>query len=201
MSSGSVVVIERLGQLGDAPHEMAAPGRIQLAEDVVEQEQRRPAVEIGQQVQLGQLERQDRGPLLAARGEGGQVAAVEAEDQVVAVRPDERGAVPDLLLGGLAQPPGQRVPRRLPGERRGVRRVADRQPLLGRGDLAMGRGERLGQQLQQPQPGGDDGRAGGEEGLVPEPQLVAVAPRPRGSRAAGCCAAGGPGRTWPWSAP
>ena len=33
-------------------------------------------------------------------------------------------AVPDLLLGRLAQAPRQRVPRRLPGERRGVRGVA-----------------------------------------------------------------------------
>ena len=77
-----------------------------------------------QEIELGQLEGQDGGALLPARREGRQVAPVEAEDQVVAMRPDQSGAVPDLLLGRLAQPPGQRLAWRLPGEWRGVRRVA-----------------------------------------------------------------------------
>ena len=93
---------ERLRQLCDPPDEVGAPLRIELAEDVVEQEQGRPAVERGQEVQLGELEGEDGRPLLAARGEPGQVAPVELEGEVVAVRADERGAVPDLLLGRLA---------------------------------------------------------------------------------------------------
>ena len=58
---------ERLGQLGDPPDEVRPPRRVELAEDVVEEEERRPAVELGQQVELGELEGEDRRPLLAAR--------------------------------------------------------------------------------------------------------------------------------------
>ena len=106
---------ERLGQLGDPPDEVRPAVRVELAEDVVEQEQRRAAVERGQQVELGELEREDRRPLLAARREPGQVAAAELEGEVVAVRADERRAVPDLLLGRLGEAPGQGVARRLAG--------------------------------------------------------------------------------------
>ena len=118
---------ERLRQRRDPPDEMRAPLGIELGEDVVEQQERRPAVERGQDVELGELEGQDRRPLLAARREAREVAAVELEDEVVAVRPDERRPVPDLLVGGLREPAGQGVPRRLPGEWRGVGRVAQRQ--------------------------------------------------------------------------
>ena len=67
------------------------------------------AVERREEVELGELEREDGRALLAARREGGEVPTVDLEDDVVAVRPDERGAVPELLLGGLAQPAPQRV--------------------------------------------------------------------------------------------
>ena len=79
---------ERLRQLRDAPDEVRAPVRIELAEDVVEQEERRAPVERGQEVELGELEGEDRGPLLAARGEPGQIAAGQVEGEVVAMRPD-----------------------------------------------------------------------------------------------------------------
>ena len=102
---------ERLGQVGDPTDEMGPPLRVELAEDVVEQEQRRASVDVGQQVELGELEGEDRRPLLAARGEAGQVATLQLEHEVVAMGPDQRGPVPDLLLGRLGQAPGQRVPR------------------------------------------------------------------------------------------
>ena len=70
---------ERLGQLGDPPDEVGAPVRIELAEHVVEQEERRAIVERGQDVELGQLEGEDRRALLAARGEPGEVAPLELE--------------------------------------------------------------------------------------------------------------------------
>ena len=111
---------ERLGQGGDAPHEMRTALRVQLREHVVEQEQRRAPVEGRQEVQLGELEREDRGALLAARRECRQVAAGELERDVVTVRPDERGAVPDLLLVRLDEPSLERVTWRLPGEWRSV---------------------------------------------------------------------------------
>ena len=48
----------------------------------------------------------------------GQVAAVELEGDVVAVRPDERRAVPELLLGRLGQAAAERVGGRLVRDRR-----------------------------------------------------------------------------------
>src|SRR4029079_13026709 len=89
------------------------------------------AVECRDDVELGQLEGEDRGPLLATRGEGRQIPAVELEDEVVTVRPDQRRSVPDLLLGGLGQAPGEGVPRQLPGEWRRVGLVAEGQPCCG----------------------------------------------------------------------
>ena len=115
---------ERLGQLGDRPDEVGASLWIELAEDVVEEEQRRSTVEAREDLELGQLQRQDRRPLLAARGEPGEVATLELEDEVVAVRSDERRPVPGLLVGRLGQPPGQRVADRLARSPRRVRLVA-----------------------------------------------------------------------------
>ena len=67
------------------------------------------------EVELGELEGEDRGPLLAARREAARSRPASSNDDVVAVRPDERGAVPDLLLGRLDEAPGERVPWRLAG--------------------------------------------------------------------------------------
>ena len=76
----------------------------------------------------------------------------ELEGDVVAVRPDERGAVPDLLLGRLDEPALERVPWRLPGQRRRVGHVAQPRaasaPSSG-SDLGMGRGQRLGKRLEE----------------------------------------------------
>ncbi len=114
---------ERLRQRRDPPHEVRAALRVELREDVVEQEQRRAAVERREQVQLGELEREDRGPLLAARRERRQRPAAHLEHEVVAVRADQRGAVPDLLLGRLGEAAGQGVADRLARVLRRVRRV------------------------------------------------------------------------------
>ena len=56
----------------------------------------------------------------------GEVAAGALEDDVVAMRSHERGAVPDLLLGGLAQAAPERRPVVLALGGRGVRQVARR---------------------------------------------------------------------------
>src|SRR5438093_322185 len=100
---------ERLRQRRDPADEVRAALRVQLRKDVVEQQKWRLAVQGREQVELGKLERENRGPLLAARGEGRQVASALLEDHVVPVRPDERGAVPDLLLGRLHESTGERV--------------------------------------------------------------------------------------------
>ena len=168
---------EGLGQLGDAAHEVRPAIRVELAEDVIEQQQRRPAVELGQQVELGELEGEDRGALLAARGEPGQVPPGQVEGEVVAVRPDDGRAVPDLLLGGLDEAPGEGVARRLAGRGRGVGDVAQGQT-AGRGllrrDLAVG-----GRQRARPGVSSRRSRASttrppvSRKVVVPEPQLVA----------------------------
>ena len=72
LDEGWVEVVERrrrdegLGELGDPPDEVGAPIRIELGEDVVEEQEGRAAVLGGQEVELSELECQDRGPLLAA---------------------------------------------------------------------------------------------------------------------------------------
>ena len=116
---------EGLGQRRDPPHEVGPAGRVELREDVVEEQQRRAAVERGEQVELGELEGQDRRALLAPRGEGREVPAVELEGEVVAVGADERRAVPELLLGRLREAPGERLARRLARLGRGVRHVRE----------------------------------------------------------------------------
>ena len=192
-SSSVVVVTNACGSAAIRRTRCDAAVRVELAEDVVEEQERRAAVERGQDVELGELEGQDRRPLLAARGEARQVAAVELEDEVVAMRPDQRRAVPDLLLGGLGEPARQRVAWRLAGEWRRVRRVAQGQPrrrgLVGR-DLRMGRrraarpASRAGAAARRRWPPRRRG--------TPRPRTAARRARrpPRGSPAAGCCAAG-----------
>src|SRR5664279_4721377 len=96
-----------LWQLGDASYEVTPPSWIQLAEDVVQEQERWFPIEFGQKVQLGELEGQDGCPLLAAGGKRGQITTANAEDHVVAVRPDECRAVPHLLVGGFVEPPRQ----------------------------------------------------------------------------------------------
>ena len=177
---------------------MAAPVGIELAEDVVEEQERRPAVELREEVELGQLEGQDRGPLLAARRERGQVAAGLLEDHVVAVGPDERGAVPDLPLGRLGQAPLERVPGRLPGRGRRVRRVAEaaaarRPPRPVRSRRGPGRAGRRAprgapaarRRSRRRRRGSSRPRTGARPGRRP----------PRGSPAGASCAAGARART------
>ncbi len=167
---------ERLRQLGDAADEVRPPLGIELREHVVEEQERRTAVEFRQEVQLGQLEGQDGGPLLAARGEPGEVPAGQLEGQVVAMRPDQGRAIPDLLVGGLGKASDQRVARRLRRACRGVGDVA--QPERARGrllrrDLRVGGRQRLGEVGQELESLGDDLAAGLDEGGVPVAQLVA----------------------------
>ncbi len=104
---------------------MGATLDIQLGEHVVEQEQRRPAVARRQQVDLGELDGQDRGSLLAAGSVLGEVSCPEREDNVVAVGTDEGRAVPDLLVGRLDEPSGEGVANRLGRVGRRIRLVAE----------------------------------------------------------------------------
>src|SRR2546425_7261381 len=103
--------------------EMGPPGRVQLREHVIEQEERRPPVEPLEEVQLGELQGEDGGPLLTPRREGGEVAALEREGDIVAMRSDERRPVPELLLGRIRETPLEGLARALRPDGRGVREV------------------------------------------------------------------------------
>ena len=100
-----------------------------------------------------------------------------SEREVVAVRADERRAVPDLLLGGLAPAgaPGRRAAVS-PGGRGALRGVAraSSAPLLG-GDLRVGRGEGLGRAPRAAAGARSRTAAPGlEQRRVPDAQLVAA---------------------------
>ena len=178
---------------------MRSPLRIQLREDVVEQEERRAAVERRQQVELGELEGEDRGPLLArAMRTPARSRSPSSNDEVVAVRPDERRAVPDLLVGGLGQAAGEGVARRAsPGRGGRVGLVAE--PEHGARPPRPGRSPRGRPPAAPPRSRSSRRRAssttlaaGVEKRLVPEAELGRGRRSPRGSRAAGRCAAGAP---------
>ena len=119
-----------------------------------------------------ELERQDRRALLAARGERGEVAAVELEGDVVAVRPDERGAVPQLLLDRLVEPASERVGRRLRTLCRRVGDVAEGQePFLVRDLAVRGRQWSASAAIASSRQA-DDAAALADDQVVPVGQLV-----------------------------
>ena len=64
---------ERLAGARDPGREDPAAVRVELREDVVEQEQRREAAALGDQLRLGEEEREHREPLLALRAEAPQL--------------------------------------------------------------------------------------------------------------------------------
>ena len=105
----------------------------------------------------GQLEGEDRRALLAARREAGQVAPVELERDVVAVRPDERRR--------RSRAPSRRSRRAgaggrravvSSGRRRRVGQVAQLEAALAGRDLGVRRGERPGQRRERRAPPVDD---------------------------------------------
>ena len=177
--SRSSVVVVVTNAWGSSPMRRTRWARrcgIELAEDVVEQQQRRPAVRRPKQVERGQLERQDRGALLAARREAGQVAPVALERDVVAVRPDERlrrstaPSRPSRRAGAGARRAWSR-----PAPASLVREVAQLERLLARRDLRVRRGQRPGESRQRLAPPVHDLAAVVDDHAVPEAQLVGAA--------------------------
>ena len=153
---------ERLGQRRDPPDEVRPALRVELREDVVEQEERRPAVERGQEVELGELEGEDRRPLLAARREARRGRGRRAR------RRGRRGAA--RRASSRSRPPSRRSRRgagraRPAATRRGVAGRSSRSASASRAAAASSgaisawaRGERPGEVVEQPQPLGDDRR-------------------------------------------
>ena len=130
------VAARHVGEVGRRDHALAAAlaqqldeplaaQRVELAHDVVEQHQRRGPALGGQHAALGQQQRQQPEPLLAARPVGAQLAAGAAEHELVAVRAvageaalevgvDALGELGGQLLRrlGAASAAGRRAPRR-----------------------------------------------------------------------------------------
>ena len=108
-------------EVGRGDHALAAaaqhvdqplPARgVELAHHVVEQQQRRGAALGGQLLALGQQQREQPEPLLAARAVGAQLAAVAPEREVVAVRAVAGEAALEVAVGALGELGGERLGR------------------------------------------------------------------------------------------
>ena len=150
----------------------------------------------GQQVQFGQLEREDRGPLLAARRETGEIAAPRARTRG---RPDA-----DRRAWSRSRPPCRPSrpavgPGRPAATRRGVPARSSRS-----GPEARSRPPRRGRSRRGRPPAARPARPAGRGAArrsrrrtrrtsCPSSAARRVTLPPRGSRAAGCCAAGASG--------
>ena len=89
--------------------EPLAAARVELGHHVVEQHQRRRAALGRQLLALGEQQRQQAEPLLAARAVGAQLAAVAAEGEVVAVRAVAGEAALEVAVDALGQLGGERL--------------------------------------------------------------------------------------------
>src|SRR5262249_59607162 len=72
--------------------------RVELGENVVEQEERRESATLGDQLSLGEQQGQHSQPLLALRAETAQVAAGARQDDVVEVRPEPRRSALEIAV-------------------------------------------------------------------------------------------------------
>ena len=120
-SAASVVVTIACWNPATASSSSTAPLGVELAGDVVQQEQRLLVALLGEQVGLGQEQRQERAPLLALRAEQAQVAVAVDQAEVVQVRPGAGGRAVDVAAAPLGQRRGDR-----PSPARAVAAVAQR---------------------------------------------------------------------------
>jgi len=88
---------------GQVAHERGGTLRVELAEDVVEQQHGRGARELAHHDMAGEAERQGEGPLLSLRRLIARVETVDHQMQLVAVRTDQREPTIDLRRGGGAR--------------------------------------------------------------------------------------------------
>ena len=79
---------QSLAAAGQLLDQHAPPGRIQLGQHVVEEEQRRLVAALLDQRRLGEQQREDRGALFALRAKRAQVARAGRDRDVVEVRPE-----------------------------------------------------------------------------------------------------------------
>ena len=104
-SPQSVVVTSAWSTSASAAEHGLPAGGVQLRHHIVQQQERRVPGLLPHHLHLGQLERQRRGALLAARAEGAQVVRFHREGQVVAMRADQRAARGDVAAARLSSRP------------------------------------------------------------------------------------------------
>ena len=159
-----------------------ASGRVELGQDVVEEEQRGRAPLRGQRVALGQEEREEREALLALRPVGAQLAPVAQQGEVVAVR----AVAGEAPLEVRRQPLGQLVGELLRGRGARPRSVAELRG-AGQPEVRRERGEALLQERHGARAVVAQGEGVAGELEVPGAQRVAGRRRPcAGGRAARC---------------
>ena len=82
---------------GELSHQGPAPGRVELGEDVVEQQGGRQPRADRDQLVHADAQRQRQAPLLALRGVGAGLPAVDGQAELVAVRADGVDAAPHVV--------------------------------------------------------------------------------------------------------
>ncbi len=92
-----------LARLFEQRQESAAPVHVQFAHHVVNQQNRRRTLEAGQKFRLRHFQRNRQRALLAFAAELRGGFSIEQQLQIVAVRPDQRGAIGPFPVAGLRQ--------------------------------------------------------------------------------------------------
>ena len=173
---------------GDPHRQALAAVGIELAHDVVEQEQRRAPASLGQRLALGDEQRQQRQPLLALRPVGAQGAPVALEHEVVAVRAVAGEAPVQIAVHPFGELGGERLGRRCVRPRAGSERSPSRP---GRAPRPAPRGSARAAARRR----GRDRRAARRRGARARRPRRAATPGSlgrRGRAAGGRCAAPGP---------
>ena len=96
-----------LARLFQQRQETAAPFHVQFAHHVVNQQNRRRAVDAGEKFRLRHFQRDGQRAFLAFAAELRGGFSVEQQLQIVAMRPDERGAIASVPGCGIAPVPRQ----------------------------------------------------------------------------------------------
>jgi hypothetical protein len=90
-----------LWERSNARHQMLPPLRVKLGERVVEEQNGRMAVLVGEECYFGKEKREEQAALLTARCRWGDVAPANMEGNVVTVWADQRVPLIPLGFSGL----------------------------------------------------------------------------------------------------
>src|SRR6266542_3849830 len=112
---------EHLTRLDHVREDSRADPRVQLGQGIVQQQDRRAAHRLRDGTALGQPQGQRHQPLLAARAEAPEVARIELDHEVVAVRPHQRHPPARLLAEPALEGAAESVLGRVVAKRAPVR--------------------------------------------------------------------------------